>query len=217
MRTWHFLSSQFKYLFAGIVTWIPIAFILFIIFYIAGIMENLGQRTFDIFLPKGFLPVGLGIVFWVLIFYLTGLIFNRTPISRLFSRIPIIGLFFSGTGEAMTLEKLTRLTPCVFLYSSTCVSYGWILWDQPVKLNGDDTSFSMVTVYYPNVPAILSGEIYLLRKEAVVRLGNSTQEIINVLLYGLKKPDVLKYLSWEGEDVVSFKERMTAFAMPPGR
>jgi uncharacterized membrane protein len=215
MKVWHFMSSQFKYLFAGIVTWIPIGFILLVIFYVAGIMEDLGQRFFDFFLPKGMLPVGLGIIFWILIFYLTGLVFNRTPVSHLFSRIPVIGLFFSRTGEAMTLEKLTRLTPCVFLYSSTCVSYGWILWDQPIKLNGTDTGFSMITVYYPNVPALLSGEIYLLRKEAVVRLGNSTQEMINVLLYGLKKPDTLKYLPWIDETDSNFTERMASFALPP--
>src|SRR4030067_3234475 len=134
----HFVANQFKYLFAGLVTWLPIGIVLFVIAYITGLLENLGQTFFDFFLVKGTIPPGLGFVFWVLIFYITGLIFNRTPISHGLARIPLVGMFFNRGGEAMTLEKLTRLTPCGFLYSSTCVSYGWILWEQPVKVSGQD-------------------------------------------------------------------------------
>ncbi len=209
-----FIINQFKYLFAGIVTWLPIGIVLFIIVYAAGILENLGQTVFDFFVVKGTIPSGLGIVLCILIFYLTGLIFNRTPISRGLSRIPFIGMIFSRGGEAMTLDKLTRLTPCVFLYSPTCVSYGWILWEQPVKINGTAQDFNMITVYYPNVPALLSGQIYILRKDSVIRLGNSSQELVNVLLYGLKKPDSLRFLPWNGETEEDFKLRITKFALP---
>jgi uncharacterized membrane protein len=216
-NVWGFIGNQFKYLFAGLVTWLPIGIILFAIGYVTGLLEGLGQTFFDFFLVKGTIPPGLGFIFWVLVFYITGLIFNRTPIARGLARIPVIGMFFGHGGEAMTLDKLARLTPCVFLYSSTCVSYGWILWEQPVRLNGNESEFNLVTVYYPNVPALLSGEVYLLHRAAVIRLGNSTQEMINVLLYGLKKPESIKYLPWADEDPQDFKKRAMEFGMPPGR
>jgi len=207
------IANQFKYLFAGLVTWLPIGIILFAIGYVTGLLENLGQTFFDFFLVKGTIPPGLGFVFWVVIFWLTGLIFNRTLASRVLSRIPLIGMFFSKSGETMTLDRLAKLTPCLFLYSPTCVSYGWILWEQPVGLNGEAPDFQLITVYYPNVPALISGQIYVLRKESVVRLGNSSQEMVNVLLYGLKKPDSLRFLPWKGETEEDFKLRMARFAM----
>ena len=53
-----FIINQFKYLFAGLVTWLPVGIVLFVIVYAAGLMENLGQTVFDFFISK--MSEGLG-------------------------------------------------------------------------------------------------------------------------------------------------------------
>jgi uncharacterized membrane protein len=188
--------------------------LLFVIVYITGLLEEMGQTFFDVFMDRETIPPGLGFVFWILVFYVTGLIFNRTSVSRFLARIPFLGMFFGKGGESMTLEKLAKLTPCVFLYSPTCISFGWILWEQGIKVNNEMGNSSILTVYYPNVPTIVSGQVYVVRKEAVIKLNNSTQELINILLYGLKRPESLKYIPWEGENELEFRQRALNFGLP---
>jgi len=213
-RIGSFTKNQLKYIFAGLVTWLPVGIVLFVIIYITGLLEGLGESFFDVFMEKETIPPGLGFIFWIVVFYITGLIFNRTSVSQILARIPLLGMFFGKGGEAMTLDKLAKLTPCVFLYSPTCISFGWILWEQGVKVNNENSTSSILTVYYPNVPTIVSGQVYVVRKEAVIKLKNSTQELINILLYGLKKPESLKYVPWDGESEQEFRERALRFGVP---
>ena len=208
-----FIIDQLKYLFAGLVSWLPIGLLVFVIGYVVGLLESVGHNFFGFFLPPQAVFPGIGIVFWIVVFYLTGLIINITSVGRYISRVPIVGMFFSKSGEAMTLDRLAKLTPCIFLYSPTCVAYGWILWEQKVKPSDEASGFNLITVYYPNVPTILSGQVYSARKETVIRLGNSSQEVLNMLLYGLKKPEYIKFLPWDDENEGDFRQRILKFGI----
>jgi uncharacterized membrane protein len=116
----------------------------------------------------------------------------------------------------MTIEKLLELAPCLFLYSPTCISYGWILSTQDVRTGDGKARITLVNVYYPNVPTLITGQVYAVRKESVMRLGNRSREIIDVLLYGLRRPEYIQYLPWEDESAQEFEERMLRFGLMPG-
>jgi len=141
------------------------------------------------------------------------LILRKTPVGNLLSMVPVLGLFFRRSGDTITLEKLYSRTPCLFLFSPTCLSYGWILSEQKVKLNNEKAHFSLINVYYPNVPTIVTGQVYSARKETVVKLGNQSREIIDILMYGLRRPVHIQYLPWEDEEENEFKQRVEHFGL----
>jgi hypothetical protein len=135
-----------------------------------------------------------------------------TKIRSFFSKIPVIGLFF-GEGEIITIDRLLHLKPCLFLFSPTCLSYGWILSEEKVKLSEEKVIFSLVNIYYPNVPTLVTGQVFPVRKDTVIKLGNSSKEIIDLLLYAFRSPKDLKYLPWEDESREDFEKRAKSFGL----
>lgn len=208
-----FLRNQVAYFITGLIFWLPIAIIVLITSYVFGILEDSGSDFLDIFVPHRFVYTGLGIAFWLLIFLITGLILKKTPVGGIFSRTPVLGVFFRQGGEVMTLDTLLTLSPCLFLYSPTCPSYGWILSEQPVKADEEITDMILINVYYPNVPSMVTGQVYSVRRETVMRIGNPSKEMIDILLYGFRRPDNIRYLPWEGESEQDFKDRSRRFGI----
>ena len=208
-----FTRRQIGYLFFGLIVWFPIGILILIGSYIVGTLEREGKDFLHFFVPERFVYPGIGFVLWLLIFYFTGLLFRRTKIGTYFSSIPILGTFFRTGGETMTLDRLTNLQPCLFLYSPTCLSYGWILSQGKVNLGTDDAHYQLTDVYYPNVPTIVTGQVFAVRKETVMKLGNPSRDVVDILLYGLRRPDALQYMPWEDETEEQFKERAARFGL----
>ncbi len=206
-------KRQLGFLLYGIIFWLPVAIVVLVWVYIFGDLEHYGHVFLTLFIPDRFAYTGLGIVFWLVIFFLTGILLKTTSIGNFFSGIPFVGTFFRRGGEIITIDTLASMTPCLFLYSPTCPSYGWILSEEKVRLNTEKADFGLVNVYYPNVPTILTGQVYSVRKETVIKLGNPSREIIDVLLYGLRRPEDIQYIPWEGETEESFKERAERFGL----
>jgi len=175
-------------------------------------LEGLGEGFLVFFLPEKFIYPGFGILLWIIVFLLTGAILRNTAIGDYLSRIPILGIFFRRKGGAViTPMRLLNLTPCLFLFSPTCPSYGWILSEEEVILNGEEIHYTLINVYYPNVPSIVTGQIFPVRKETVIKLGNQSREIIDLLLYASRSPENIQYLPWEEENEEEFKKRIELF------
>jgi uncharacterized membrane protein len=205
-------KEHLRYIFTGIISWLPLGLLMVGIIYVISLLNSAGEGFLGLFFSEG-VPAGLGILLCIVIFYITGLVIVKTALSRLISRIPFIGMFFGEGGNAMTLDKLSKLTPCMFLFSPTCPSYGWILWEHGVDISNKKADFDLVTVYYPNVPTILTGQVYSVRKDTVIILGNQSGEIVNILLYGIKRPEIIRFLPWEGESEEDFKRRAARFGL----
>jgi uncharacterized membrane protein len=208
-----FVRNLVGYLVTGLIFWFPVAIVVFLLRYIFANLEDLGRVFIGWFLPREFAHTGIGTIISIVAVILTGLILKETSVGNALSKIPILGMFFRRSGETMTLEKLLGLTPCLFLFASTCPSYGWILSEQAVKLDSEIAHFSLINVYYPNVPTLITGQVYSVRKETVIRLGNQSREIIDVLLYGLRRPENIQYLAWEDESEEQFKQRAKSFGL----
>jgi uncharacterized membrane protein len=207
-----FVKNQLTFLLYGFVFWLPIAVLIYIIVFLFNNVEDIGRKFLLLLLPEQFYFAGFGIVLGILIVYLSGIVLKSTRVGRVFSKIPVLGLFF-GAGEIITIDRLLHLSPCVFLFSPTCLSYGWILSEEKVKLSKEKAIFTLVNVYYPNVPTLVTGQVFPVRKDTVIKLGNSSKEIIDLLLYAFRSPTDLKYLPWKDESQEDFEKRAQSFGL----
>jgi uncharacterized membrane protein len=207
-----FVKNQLTFLLYGFVFWLPIAVLIYIIVFLFNNVEDIGRKFLLLLLPEQFYFAGFGIVLGIIIVYFSGIVLKSTRVGRVFSKIPVLGLFF-GAGEIITIDRLLHLRPCVFLFSPTCLSYGWILSEEKVELSKEKAIFTLVNVYYPNVPSLVTGQVFPVRKDTVIKLGNSSKEIIDLLLYAFRSPTDLKYVPWEDESQEDFENRAQSFGL----
>jgi len=207
-----FVKNQLTFRLYGVVFWLPIAVLIYIIVFMFNNVEDIGRKFLLLLLPEQFYFAGFGIVLGILIVYFSGIVLKSTRVGRVFSKIPVLGLFF-GAGEIITIDRLLHLSPCVFLFSPTCLSYGWILSEEKVKLSKEKAIFTLVNVYYPNVPTLVTGQVFPVRKDTVIKLGNSSKEIIDLLLYAFRSPTDLKYIPWKDESLEDFEKRAQSFGL----
>jgi len=209
-----FIKNVFGDLLAGLTFWFPIWVVILVLGFIFGNLENWGGKAIRLMLPDQHVYPGFGILLALIIIYLSGIILKKTALGDFLSRIPILGIFFRRKGgEIITIDRLLHLPPCLFLYSPSCPSYGWILSEEKVRIDSQKAEFGLINVYYPNVPSILTGQIFPVRRETVIKLGNPSREIIDLLLYALRSPEDIHYLPWEGENEEEFKERAKYFGL----
>jgi uncharacterized membrane protein len=206
------LKKQFTFLLYGFVFWLPVILVVYVGALLFGNGEKVGKTILGVVVPEKFLYAGLGFVLCILIIYLSGIILKLTKVGKILSKIPVIGIFF-GQGEIMTVGRLSHMQACMFLYSPTCIAFGWILAEEKVQLSGENASFPLLCVYFPSIPALVTGSVFVMRKDAVMKLGNSSTEVIDLLLYAFRSPTALKYLPWEDETPEEFKERSKIFGL----
>jgi uncharacterized membrane protein len=208
----HFLKNQSTILLYGFVFWLPIAVLIVVLVFLLNNVEVLGRDFLLLFIPQEYMHYGYGIAFGLIIVYISGVILRQSRVRAILNKVPLLGLFF-GSGEMMTVDHLTHLTPCIFQLSPTCLAYGWILSREKVNYNGSLSSVTLINIYYPAVPALVTGQVLPVRKEMVIRLGNSSREIIDLLLYSFRSPKDIKYLPWEGESQEDFENRAVYFGL----
>ena len=212
LKLGRFVKNQITFLLFGFGFWLPIAVLGFVVVFVFNNLEQIGEKVLLAFLPEKLFHSGFGIVFGILIVYLSGIVLKLTKIREVFSKIPVLGLFF-GQGEIMTINRLTHMKPCLFLYSPTCISYGWILSEEKVKLSHKAALFPIINIYFPNVPTLVTGQVFAARKDSVMKLANSSAEVIDLLLYAFRSPAALEYSPWEDETSENFKERAKYFGL----
>ena len=205
-------KRQFTFILYGIVFWLPVTLVIYIAALFFSNTERIGRMILGVAVADKYLYSGFGIILCILIVYFSGMLLKLTKLGKVLSKIPVVGIFF-GQGEIMTIGRLSHMQPCLFLYSSTCISYGWILSEEKVKLGDDNAAFRIVNVYFPNVPALVAGQVFAARKDAVMKLANSSSEMINLLLYAFRSPAAIKYIPWEDESPEEFQERAKLFGL----
>ncbi|MDD5189969.1 MAG: hypothetical protein PHE50_02875 [Dehalococcoidales bacterium] len=205
-------KKQLTFFLYGFVFWLPVILVVYVAALLFSNAEKAGRTILGVVVPDQFLYTGLGFVFCILIVYLSGMLLKLSKVGKILSKIPFIGLFF-GQGEIMTIGKLSHMQACLFLYSPTCISYGWILSEEKVTLSGNAGKFPIVNVYFPNVPTLVTGQVLAARKETVMKLANTSSEITNLLLYAFRSPAALKFLPWEEESPEEFQKRSEIFGL----
>jgi uncharacterized membrane protein len=206
------IKRQFTFLIYGFVFWLPVLLVIYIAVLLFGNAEKIGRMILGVAIPDQYLYFGFGFILCLLVIYFSGMLLKLTTLGKVLSKIPVIGLFF-GQGEIMTIARLSHMQACMFLYSPTCISYGWILSEEKVKLSEENALFPILNVYFPNVPTLVTGQVFATRKDSVMKLANSSSEIINLLLYAFRSPTAIEYLPWEDESREEFEERSKNFGL----
>lgn len=204
--------TQIGFFLYGFAFWFPIAIFIFVLSLLFNNVEDVGRRLFLLFLNVNIYETGYGSLLFIILLYISGVILKIIKVRKYLSKLPIIGLFFGG-GEVITVERLARMTPCLIMMSPTCLSYGWVLSEEKVDVLKSHASFTLIHVYYPNVPTLITGQVFPIRKESVIKLGNPSKEIIDLLLYAFRSPESIKYLPWEDETVEEFSNRAQNFGI----
>jgi hypothetical protein len=207
-----FIRSQFSFLLYGLAFWLPIAILFYVLFFLYDKVEEIGKKILLTFLPEQYFYTGFGVLLFLIIVYISGVILKTSWIRKRLAKLPILGLLFGG-GEVITIERLSNLTPCLFMMSPTCLSYGWLITEENVMLDKDNAPFTLLNVYYPNVPTLITGQVFPVRKDTVIKLGNPSKDIIDLLLYSFRSPNALIYLPWEGESQEDFQKRATSIGI----
>jgi uncharacterized membrane protein len=205
-------KRQLTFLIYGFVFWLPVILVIYIAVLLFSNAETVGRTILGMAIPDQYLFFGFGIILCVLIIYFSGMLLKLTRLGIVLSKIPLIGLFF-GQGEVMTIGRLSHMQACLFLYSPTSISYGWILSEEKVKLNKDKALFPIINVYFPNTPTLITGQVFAARKNNVMKLANTSSEIINLMLYAFRSPAAIEYLPWEDESREEFEERAKHFGV----
>jgi uncharacterized membrane protein len=208
-----FIKKQSTFILYGFVFWLPVILVVYVGILLFTNGEKVGRIILlGVAVPKEFLYTGLGFVFCILIIYLSGILLKLTKVGKILSKIPVIGIFF-GQGEIMTIGRLSHMQACMFLYSSTCISYGWVLSEEKVKINEKAAGFPIINVYFPNVPTLVTGQVFAARKDTVMKIANPSSEVINLLLYAFRSPAAIRYEPWDDESPEEFKERSKIFGL----
>ncbi len=206
------IKKQFTFIIYGIVFWLPVILVIYISVLLLSNAENIGRMILGVTVDDEYLYSGFGVIFCILIVYFSGMLLKLTKLGKVLSKIPVIGIFF-GQGEIMSVGRLSHMQPCLFLYSSTCISYGWILSEEKVKLSEDCALFPIINVYFPNVPTLVTGQVFAARKDTVMKLANTSTEIINLMLYAFRSPAAIEYTPWQDESRKDFEERSKLFGL----
>ena len=61
--------------------------------------------------------------------------------------------------------------------------------------------------------SLITGQVFPVRKSTVIRLGNPSKEIIDLLLYSFRSPKDLIYLPWEDESNEEFEIRAKSYGI----
>ena len=212
-----FLKRQLGHVLSGVIIWLPVAIIAMVGIWAFERIDGTGRDILNIASFGKSLPPGFGFFLIILLLYASGILLKGTRVRNLTAKIPVLGSLIGGNGDGRTmgLEKLLKLQPCLFLYSPTCPSYGFILSEEKVMLDGGETPFTLSNIYLPNAPAIVMGQVFSVRKETVIKLGNSPAEIVCLLLYASRSPESIKYLPWPGENKEEFEKRAKNFGLQP--
>lgn len=213
-----FLKKLIGYFFSGLILWLPVTVMVIIVLWLGVYVENFVKGILEIFIDEKYLFVGSGLTLMFLFLCLTGIIAVKYKMfQKILSKIPGIGIFFlpeEAGSTKITLEKLSNLKPCIFLYSPTCPSYGWLMTEQKIVLvlkKGEKNIPAWIHVYYPNVPSIITGQIFPIPKGNVIKLENPSISIFRALMYNLETPEKLSFLPWDDEKDEEFEKRTEVF------
>lgn len=204
-----------KTLWRGLIIAAPILIIIWIFYEVLNAVNSLGDKLLATFVPDKYLVWGTGLLLILFFISVIGRIevhyegreknIWQTIKENTIGRIPFFGSFITrGNRKVITYEDFKALTPCKFWLSDTTPHYGFIVNQQ--KVRGGETE---VDVYRPNVPTIIPGDLFPLKRRFVIKLGNSSGEILDKLASGgFISSDEEIPLPWEDETEEEFRERI---------
>ena len=209
-----------KTLWRGLILSAPILIVVWIVYAVLNAVNSLGDKFLRLLVPNSYdshIKWGMGLLVILFFIFTIGRIevhfegrersIWNTIKEKTVGRIPFFGpLFARGNRKVIAFEDFRALTPCKFWLSDTTPHYGFIVNEQ--KVRGGETE---IDVYRPNVPTIIPGDLFPLKKRYVIKLANSSGEILDKLASGgLISSDEEIPIPWGDETEEAFRERINS-------
>ncbi len=193
-----------NYLVAGLLIWIPIVITVWVIRFIAGILDQSlvliprpwrPEEIFGMYIP------GLGVILSLLLLLLTGLLVRHLfgermveAVERLVRRIPVIGSVYGGAksfSETVLTDKGDSFKKVVMVEfpRQGVHSIGFVTSDQ-LKEAQVKTARHVISVFVPTTPNPTTGFLILVPRSEVIEMDMSVDEAFKMLFtLGVVVPD----------------------------
>ena len=194
-----------RYFIAGLLVWVPIWVTLLVIDFLAGLMErsvNLLPQKYQPETLLGFHIPGLGIIFTLLLVFLTGIIatnfFGNKLVSiaeRVLGRIPIVRSIYSGSKQVMQTifkpegEAFKKVLLVEFPHRNmwtVAFQTGTGFYEAQEKLGEE-----LVSIFVPTTPNPTGGFLMMVPKKDTIELTMSVEEAFKMIIsLGVVLPSV---------------------------
>lgn len=177
----------------GLITFLPIAAVLFLGSFILETVNEKGIALLKNFLPPAYLFPYSGILFLTLAIYIFGRWLTREErtekyfLYRWLQKIPVFGKFIRPRGKEKSFQ------PCLFWQTPTVLTLGIISGIQ--KIDGVSDPKVIITLIDPPPASIM-----LVNKNLVVKLSIGFEQALQLSAsFGMSHPELLKPIPWENE------------------
>lgn len=191
-RSW----SLRRYLVAGVLVWLPILAVVWVVGFIVALMDQTLLLLPDSYQPEvlvGFALPGLGAVFAFLVLLITGLLVTNLVGRRLMAywegllkRIPFIRSVYSGVkgfAESVlsTSNKSFRKVVLIEYPRQGMWSFGFITADEIAEVS-EKTGLDQACVYVPTTPNPTSGLIVMVPRSQIIELEMSVDAAMKMIV-----------------------------------
>lgn len=194
-----------KYLIAGLVVWLPLWATYFVVKFLIDLMD----RTLSL-LPKEYQPQqlfgfdipGLGLIFTIIILFVTGLLVTNFLGHRIvkvwedfLARIPLVRTIYSAVKQVVHALVQPAGTSFRKVLIVEYPRHGiWsIAFQTSDQFTGSPHPEDVVTVFIPTTPNPTSGFLTILPKEDTRELDMTVEEALKMVIsLGVVMPDRLK-------------------------
>jgi uncharacterized membrane protein len=84
------IKKQGTFIIYGLVFWLPVALVAYIGVLLFSNVENIGKTVLGIGMPDKYIYPGFGILLFVLVVYISGILLKTTKLGKILSKIPEI-------------------------------------------------------------------------------------------------------------------------------
>lgn len=192
------MKSLKGYFITGLLVLIPLYITAYVLSLIVGFMEGVFDILPHALRPSEYLPVyvpGMGIIFTIVLIFLTGLVTRNFLGSRLLNlgeraigRIPVLRLVYNGTKQFMETffskdSKGFRKVVLVEFPRKGVYSIGFVTGVSKGELKGR-TEGGTVSVFIPTTPNPTSGFFIVAPEEEVMYLDMKVEDAFKVIMTG---------------------------------
>lgn len=196
-----------RYLLAGLVVWLPIWATYLVLSFIVRLMDGSLMLIPRAYRPDnllGFHIPGLGIIFTLLILFLTGMLvanfLGRKFVElwdKIIGRIPLVRTIYTGVQQVMsTLFSPQGKSFRKVLFVEYPRKGMWSIAFQTSEVSQeivDKTSKTMVTIFIPTTPNPTSGFLMMVPKEEVIELEMTVDQALKMVIsLGVVQPSDVK-------------------------
>lgn len=184
-----------KYLITGIIVWVPIAAIIFLVRFFLDIFNNIANLVPAQYQPEslfGFHIPGFSLLFILMILIITGFVaknwLGKTLIEfseKIVERIPLIRSVYKGIKQSLTVilsSKSTSFREVVMLQYPRQGVWSIGFKTSNMKQEQQNTGQDLIMVFVPTTPNPTSGFLVMVPETEITKLNLKVDEALKLII-----------------------------------